>query len=156
MPVTTRHVLTCTTAGAGPSGDFHRKVETLASHRKVETTGGPTLAMAQELEALSARVESLTDQVTGFSQLLAYTAGTRDAPPNSIVKLDFLNQSLQVLSGNVLAAIDLDHARLLAANREIRDLKQVVQENNDVTRRLIDEEQSTSTRTREHLEMGLR
>ena len=87
--------------------------------------------MAQELENLSFRLDSLTDQVSELSHLLAYTAGTPGAPPNSIVRLGHLDYRLNLLSGNVLAAIDVDRPSHLAATRETRDLKRIVHEHDD-------------------------
>ena len=114
--------------------------------------------MAQMSADLQDQISGLSDSFAALNNAVTNTAGTPGAPPNSIVKLDFFESELKdrllVLQGNILQVVDLDHTRLLTSSQEFIKLKQAVQENNEFTRLLIEEEQSTNKRLRENLEMS--
>ena len=113
--------------------------------------------MEQELDSLLSQLDhqqvqlsSLSDHVTRLNQLVAYTAGTSDAEPDALVKLNFLNDRFQSFNDrfqSLLVTTEMDQTRLGTATRGISDLTRIVKEHNDVMQSRIDEERSTSLRT---------
>ena len=110
--------------------------------------------MEQELESLLSQLDhqqvqlsSLSDHVTRLNQLVAYTAGTSDAEPDALVKLNFLNdrwfQSFNDLFQSILVNTEMGQTRLGTAARGVNDLTQIVKANDDATNWRIDEEGST-------------
>ena len=163
MPVSTRHVLSCAIAGAWVFGgsvsqdSLPRGVLSVSQDSLGHSTGGPTSAMTQELEALQSQLaqhqvtlSSLSDSIVRLDQTVTHTAGTPDGDGNSLVRLPFMNERLRSFE----AETQSDQSRLNLFTREMSDLREMVTDANDAVHRRIDGERSTNLATMENLDKG--